>query len=132
VSTPDAWELLITSTSRIALELALERLLERDAALLRAALVGERPSYPTVHLRGGELTGPRSLRDQWLPRCGALPELNVVDDPLAATCVRCKAIALLVQFRSGGQCWRMGCPNPVEEGKVGCAEHDALDAEEDP
>ncbi len=128
MSSPDAWEIVITSTSRIALERALERLLHRDAALLRAALDDEPVHVRTIHLRGGELTNVRTWpRDVWLPRCGALTELNVVDDPMAATCVACKAVSA----SSGGQCWRMGCTNPVEEGKVGCAEHDVLDAEED-
>jgi hypothetical protein len=35
-------------------------------------------------------------------------------------------------IENGGQCWRMGCLNEVTEGKVGCAKHDALDAEDDP
>jgi len=40
VSAPDEWELVITSTSRIQLERALELLLRRDAALLCGVLDG--------------------------------------------------------------------------------------------
>ncbi len=135
MSSPDAWELLITRASRLVLERALEQLLHRDAALLRAALDKEPVSVPTVHLSRGELTmlsGRMPLTPR-LPRCGALSSC-VTDDPLAATCIQCKAPVPSperLERVAEGRCWRMGCQNPVEDDKAGSAEHDLFDIQEE-
>ncbi len=142
----DRWESAITRMSRLRLERALGKLLHWDAALLEAAAYDEPVSVPTVHLNGGELTmtSGRMPLTPLLPRCGAVSSC-VTTDPLAATCVKCKLLEDLLHrygaklfteivCRPGngpGTCWRMGCTNSVEEGKIGCAEHEVFDVEDE-